>query len=60
MNDGSIQVPPALYMAQRLPSNSGHIIDLRPPKYRTVIIIIHTCTWLCERYSKGDIVQLNV
>ncbi len=27
MNDSSIQVPPALYMAQRLPSGSGHIID---------------------------------
>ncbi len=27
MNDSSMQVPPALYMAQRLPSGSGHIID---------------------------------
>ncbi len=27
MNDNSIQVPPALFMAQRLPSGSGHIID---------------------------------
>ncbi len=27
MNDSSIQVPPALFMAERLPSDSGHIID---------------------------------
>ncbi len=27
MNDSSIQVPPALYIAQRLPSGSCHIID---------------------------------
>ncbi len=27
MNDSSIQVPPALYLAKRLPSGSGHIID---------------------------------
>ncbi len=27
VNDSSIHVPPALYMAQRLPSGSGHIID---------------------------------
>ncbi len=49
MNDSGIQVPPVLYMAQRLPIGSGHIIDA--PKIRTVII--HTCTWQCERDSKG-------
>ncbi len=27
MNDSSIQVALALYVAQRLPSGSGHIID---------------------------------
>ncbi len=27
MNDRSIQVPPALYMAQGQPSGNGHIID---------------------------------
>ncbi len=27
MNHSSIQVPPALYMAQWLPSGSGHTID---------------------------------
>ncbi len=27
MNDSSIQVEPALYMAQQQPSGSGHIID---------------------------------
>ncbi len=27
INDSSIQVPPVLYMNQRLPSGNGHIID---------------------------------
>ncbi len=27
MNDSTIQVPPALYIAQGQPSGSGHIID---------------------------------
>ncbi len=47
MNDSSIQVPPALYMAQQLPSGTGHIID-------------HLNLELLSLYSKGGIVKLNV
>ncbi len=52
MNDSRIQVPPALYMAQVQPNGSGHIIV---HQIRTVIIIIHTCTWICERdFMEGE------
>ncbi len=51
MNDSSIQVTLALYMAHT--DCKVVVSHYRPPKLRTVII--HTCTWLCERDSKGGI-----
>ncbi len=55
MNDSSIQVPPALYMAQPLPSGSGHIIDHLNLE---LLLYIHV-HGLCEK-GYGGIVQLNV
>ncbi len=45
----SIQVPPVLYMTQEAPNGSGHIRD----HLNLELFFIHTCTWLCERDSKG-------
>ncbi len=57
MNDSSIQVPPALYMAQQLPSGSGHIIDHL--NLELLLLYIHVLGYV-KGTLKGGIVQLNV
>ncbi len=54
MNDSSIQVPLALYMAQRLPRGSGHIID----HLNLELLHIHEHDYL-KGTLRGGIVQMN-
>ncbi len=57
MNDSSIQVPPALYMAQGEPSGSCHIID---DLHVELLLYIHVLDYVLGTLRGGGHCNLNV